>query len=71
MSIDYKAIAMTKTQTKLLEALITAGQGCSNRCYDFSSGVVTDPNIKRSMYESSKAWDKALAAFRQAQTRQL
>jgi hypothetical protein len=69
---------MTKTQTKLLEALITAGQQCADCCY--SSGQEPDRFIpypaehkhhKSFMRKTAKAWDKALQEFRQAQTRQL
>lgn len=56
---------MTKTQTKLLEALITAGQQCSDYCY------FNRPNDTAAMLESAREWEKALQEYRQAQTRQL
>jgi hypothetical protein len=61
---------MTKTQTKLLEALITAGQECAGCCLTGCQGKDVAGNAAwiRLMRKKSEAWDKALQEYRQAQT---
>lgn len=54
-----------KKLRKEIEALIRAGNQCSNCCYNLGQqvGVKIDPSLAVSMSESAKAWDAAKTEF--------
>lgn len=49
---------------KNLEALLLAGQQCSNCCYNLSQVEVLPAHGRKSMKESAQAWDQAKESLR-------